>query len=123
MGEGDFNEFMRLGNQLVIAAKNFAREENLSPAVMPRLSKDMIEQLKLADKVVDVFDRASRKNFVTVQRYSVDKPESSYAKVRIFAGKKEEEKFQQFVYVNFEFEEFIYLFHVMNSVCDKIIAN
>ena len=28
MGEADFNQFMRLRNQLVNAAENFAREEN-----------------------------------------------------------------------------------------------
>ena len=30
MGEADFNQFMRLRNQLVNAAENFAREENLT---------------------------------------------------------------------------------------------
>ena len=54
-------------------------------------------------------------------RYTVDKPESSYAQVRLFARKKENEKFQQVVYVNDKLEEFIYLLDVMNSVYDKII--
>ena len=31
MREADFNQFMRLRNQLVNAAENFAREENLTP--------------------------------------------------------------------------------------------
>ena len=30
-GEADFNRFMRLRNQLVNAAENFAREENFDP--------------------------------------------------------------------------------------------
>ena len=59
MGEADFNQFMRLRNQLVYAAENFAREENLTPVQIPTLSKDMDEQLKLAHKVVDVVDRAN----------------------------------------------------------------
>ena len=41
IGEADFRQFMRLKNQLVIAAENFAREENLSQVLIPILSKDM----------------------------------------------------------------------------------
>ena len=93
IGKADSNQFMRLMNQLVNAAENFAREDNLTPVLMPTLSKDMDEQLKLAHKVVDVVDRANKKVFVTLLRYNVDKPESSYAQVRLFATKKEDEKF------------------------------
>ena len=46
-GMADFNQFMRLRNQLFMAAENFAREENLSPVLIPTLSKDLYEQLKL----------------------------------------------------------------------------
>ena len=56
VGVADFNQFMPLRNQLVIAAENFAREENLSLRLIPTLFKDMDEQLKLARKVVDVVD-------------------------------------------------------------------
>ena len=34
MGEADFNQFLRLRNQLVFAAENFGREENLSPVLI-----------------------------------------------------------------------------------------
>ena len=47
----------------------------------------MDEQLKLAHKVVDVVDLANRKICVTLLRYNVDTPESSYAQVRLFARK------------------------------------
>ena len=107
MGEADFNQFMRLRNQLVNAAENFAREENLTPVLIPTMYKDMDEQLKLAHKVVDVVDRANRKIFVTLLRYNVDKPECSCTQVRLFARKKEDEKFEQVVYVNYKLEEFI----------------
>ena len=43
MGEADFNQFMRLRNQLVNAAENFARGENLTPVVIPTVSRDMNE--------------------------------------------------------------------------------
>ena len=49
-GEADFNQFMRLRHQLVLAAENFARPENLSPVLIPILSKNMDKQLKLAQK-------------------------------------------------------------------------
>ena len=123
MGEADFNQFMRLRNQLVNAAESFAREENLTPKLIPTMSRDMDEQLKLAHKVVDVVDRTNRKICVTLLRYNVDKPESSYAQVRLFARKKEDEKIQQVVYVNYKLEEFIYLLGVMNSVYGKVITN
>ena len=123
MGEANFNQFMRLRNQLANAAENFAREENLTPVVIPTMSRDMDEQLKLAHKVVDVVDRANRKLCVIVLRYSVDKPESSSAQVRFFARKKEDEKFQQVVYVKYKLEEFSYLFDVKNFVDDKDITN
>ena len=48
MNEADFNQFIRLRNQLVIAAENFARDESLSPVLIPTMAKDMDEQLKLA---------------------------------------------------------------------------
>ena len=56
--------------------------------LIPTMSKDMEEQLKLAHKIVDVLDRANRKICVTLLRYNVDKPDSSYAQVRIFAMRK-----------------------------------
>ena len=122
MGEEAFNQHLRMRNQLVIAAEIFAREENLSPVLIQTLSKDMDEHLKLAKKVVDVVDRTNRKPCVTLQRYSVEEIEKSYAQVRIFAKKKKDDKFQQFVYVNYKVEEFIYLIDVMKSVHDNIIA-
>ena len=122
-GEEDFNQFMQLRNQLVNAAENFPREENFTPVLIPTMSKDMDEQLKLAHNVVDAVDRANRKICVTLPRHNVDKPESSYAQVRLFARKKEDEKFQQVVYVNYKFEEFIYLLDTMNSVYDKVNTN
>ena len=122
-GEADFNQFMRLRNQLVNGAENFAREENLTPVLIPTMSKDMDEPHKLAHKVVDVVDRAKRKICVTLLRYNVYKPESSYNQVRLFARKKEDEKFQEFVYVNYKIEEFFYFLDVMNSVYDKVFTN
>ena len=123
MGEADFNQFTRQRNQLVVAADNFVREQSLSPVLQSTLSKDIDEQLKLVHKVIDVVDRPMRRICVTLLRYRVDNPDSSYAQVRLFGRKKEEEKFQQIVYVNYRLDEFIYLLDAMNSVYDKVIAN
>ena len=87
MGEADFKQFMRLRNQLVNAAENHAREENLTTVLIPIMSKDMDEQLKLAHKVVHVVDGANRKICVTLLRYNGDKLESFYAQVRQAARK------------------------------------
>ena len=92
MGEADFNQFIRQRNQLVVAAKNSLREQNLSSVLQSTLSKDMEEQLKLVHKVINVVDRPNRTICVTVLRYKVENPETSYAQVRLFGRKKEEEK-------------------------------
>ena len=123
MGEAGFNQFVRQRNQLVVAADNFLREQNLSPVLQSTLSKDMEEQLKLVHKVIDVVDRPNRRICVTLLRYKVDNPETFYAQVRLFGRKKEEEKFQQIVYVNYRLDEFAYLLDVMNSVYERKIAN
>ena len=117
--EADFNQFSRQRNQLVVAADNFIREQNLSPVLQSTLSKDMEEQLKLVHKAIDVVDRANRRICVTLLRYKADNPESFYAQVRLFGRKKEEVKFQQIVYVNYKLDNFVYLLDVMNSVHDK----
>ena len=123
MEEADFNQFIRQRNQLVVVADNFLKEQNLSPVLQSTLSKDMEEQLKLVHKVIDVVDRPNRKICVTLLRYKVDNPDTSYAQDRLFGRKNEEEKFQQIMYVNYKLDEFIYLLDVMNSVYDKAIAN
>ena len=60
---------------------------------------------------------------MTLLRYKVDSPETSYAQVRLLGRKKAEENFQQIVYVNYRPDEFVYLLDVMNSLYDKVIAN
>ena len=115
-GETDFNQFMRLRSQLVIVAENFVRQENLSTVLKTKIPKDMEEQSELAHKAFNVVDRANRKLCVTLLRYNVDKPEGSYSQVQIFGTKKEDEKFQQIVYVECKFQKFIYLLDLLTSV-------
>ena len=122
MGEADCNQFTRLRNQPVVAVRDFSKEENLPPVQVKLLAKDMEEQLKLTQKVVEVVDRLHRKICVTMLRYNVEEPETSYFQVRLFGRRKDEEKFNQIVYVNYKLEEFIYLLDVISSVYEKVIA-
>ena len=122
MGEADFHQFIRHGNQLVVAADNFLREQSLSPVLQSALSKGMEERLKFVHKVIDVVDCPNRWICVTTLRYKADKPETSYAQVCLSGRKKEEEKIQQIVYVNYKRDEFVYLLDVMISIYYKVIA-
>ena len=83
----------------------------------------MEEQLKLVHKVIDVVDCPKGRICVTLLRYKADNPDTTYAQVRLFGRKTEEEKFQQNVYVSYKLEKFVYLLVAMNSVYDKVIAN
>ena len=122
IGEEDFNQFMRLKNQLVNAAEDFAREENLTPVLIPTMTKDMDEQLKLSQELVDLVDRANRNICGTLLLYSADKPQSFHPQVRLFARKKDDEKFHQVVYLKYKLEENIYLLDVMKFVYDNVIT-
>ena len=78
MGEADFNQFIRLRNQLVVAVRDFSKEENLPLVQVRLLAKEIEEQLKLTGKVVEVVDGPHRKICGTMLRYNVEKPETSY---------------------------------------------
>ena len=109
-GEADFNQFLRLRHQLVVAVRDYSREENLPPVEVKLLAKDMEEQLKLTPNVVEVADRPHRQICVTMLRYNVEKSETLYVQVRLFGRKQDEEKFNKIVYVNYKIDEFfIYL--------------
>ena len=62
LGEADFNKFIRLRNQLVVAIRDFSKEENLPPVQEKLLAKDMEKQLKLTHKVLEVVDRPQKKD-------------------------------------------------------------
>ena len=83
---------MANNNQLVVAVRDFSKEANQSPVERKLLAKEMEEQLKLTDKFVKVVDRLHRKISVTMLRYNMEKPETSYVQVRLFGKRKEEEK-------------------------------
>ena len=88
MGEVDFNQFIRLRNQLVVAVRDFSKEENRPPVQVKLLAKDMEELLRLTHKVVEVVDGPHRKICVTMLRYNVEKPDTPYVQVRLLRKRK-----------------------------------
>ena len=82
------------------------------------MSKDMDGLLNLVHKIVDVVDRTNKKICVTLVRYNVYETKKAYRQAQLFAGKEEDESFQQIVLVNYKLEEIIYLFHVVKAVTD-----
>ena len=56
-------------------------------------------------------------------RYNVEKPETSYVQVRLFGRRKEEEIFNQVVYLKYKLDEFFNLLDVVNYVHGKVITN
>ena len=56
-------------------------------------------------------------------RYNVEKPETLSVQVQLFGRRKDEKKFNQIVYDNYKFDEFIQILDVMKSVYDKPFAN
>ena len=108
IGATDFNYLKKLQNQLVDGAQNF-RGEGLSLVQVPTMSMYMVEQVKLADKVVGVVDPGNREISETLLRYSVDKLDLSIAQVRFFAPEDVDQTFNQIVYVKIKLNLFINL--------------
>ena len=123
MGEADFIQFTGERNQLLVAIRDLSKEENLPPVQVKLLAKNLEEQLKFTHKIEEVVGQPHRNIYVTMLRYNVEKPQTSYVQVRLLGRRKNEEKFNQIVYVNYKLDEFIYLLDVMNSVYDNVFAN
>ena len=81
--------------------------------LIPTMSVDMDEQLKVAQNVVDIIDRANRKICVTMLRYSAVQCEfiCSFPKICRRNGGQEGSKI---VYVSITLEDYIYLLDVLN---------
>ena len=56
MEEADFHHFIRLRHQLVVAVRDFSKQENLPLVQVKQLAKDMEEQLRPTHKVVEIVD-------------------------------------------------------------------
>ena len=123
MGKADCNQFIRQRNQLVVAADNFLREQNLSPVLQSTLSKTWRRNWSLFTRWLTLWS-AQTERFVwhcwdtrwTTQKLPM--PKSVYSD-----GKKRKKNFSKLCMSTINFGEFLYLLDVMNSVYDKVIAN
>ena len=101
MGISNYIRFLKLRVHLGFAAKNASWEELLFPVQIPTKFKDMDEQLKSAQKKVEIKDRRNRKFYVTLPQHFLDHPGGSYAQDQIFAKKKQNDKFQLSFHMSF----------------------
>ena len=69
MGETDFNQFMRLRSQLVVAAENFGRKGKVVPSDDINIVQRPGWTNQTGHKVVDVVVWAIRKLYKTLPRY------------------------------------------------------
>ena len=123
MREAWLKHTIGLRSELSVAAENFSWEEKLFLVQMPSIPKDMDEQITVTQKGVDVVQFANKQSCLTLLHYKNDRLENSHDSVPVFARKKEGDKFQQNVHVNFKLDEFQSSIVILISVYNKIIAN
>ena len=85
--------------------------------------KDLEEQINFAYKMNHVADGPNRKTRVTLQRYSMDKKETCYVQIQIFARRKEEEKPQNTCRLSYKVEHFFLSLDFSICVTDKFTTN
>ena len=123
LGVFDFKQLLCLRNPIVLAVREFSTDETLKEVVTSPLSKDLDEQLKHVQKAITIVDRPKRKIIATMKKYCMDKPESTYVQLRLFTRNSEHDKFQQLVFVNYKYDEFLCLLDVINSISDQVLSN
>ena len=123
LGVSDFKQLLCLRNPIVLAVREFSTDETLKEVVTSPLSKDLDEQLKHVQKAITIVDRPKRKIIATMKKYCMDKPESLYVQLRLFTRNSEHDKFQQLVFVNYKYDEFLCLLDVINSISDQVLSN
>ena len=123
LGVFDFKQLLCLRNPIAQAVREFSADETLKEVVTSPLSKDLDEQLKHVQKAITIVDRPKRKIFATMKNYCTDKPESTYVPLRLFTRNSEHDKFQHLVFVNYKYDEFLYLLDVITSVSDQVLSN
>ena len=103
-----------------MAAERFCRDYELSLIEITNKFKDLPEQVNLVNKMVDVVDKSNRDFYVLLLQYNVEKPQSFYAQVQIFAKRKEEVEFEPIVNKT---DEYIFQFIVMKRLDDNILRS
>ena len=120
MRESDFKQFMQLRNRLDITTEKFSGKQNLSLVHIPTISKDMDDQLRLAQRVVDVVI-VPREKYLWLCALKSGQAREFIFSSQMNCKKKEEEKFQQTVCVKQKLDEFLCLRDVMNLYIIKCL--
>ena len=119
----DFKQLLCLRNSIALAVREFSTGETLKEVVTSPLSKDLDEQLKHVQKAIPIVDRPKKKINATMKKNCMDEPESTYVQLRLFKRYSEHDKFQQLVFVNYKYDEFLYLLDVITSISDQVLSN
>ena len=110
-------------NPIVLAITEFSTDETVKEVVTSPLSKDLDEQLKHVQKGITIVDRPKRKIIATMKKNNIDKPENTYVQLRVFTRNGEHHKFQQLVFVSYEYDEFLYLLDFITYLSDQVLSN
>ena len=68
-------------------------------------------------------DRPKKKTIASMKKYYKDRPESTCVQRRFFTRNSEYDEFQQLLFVNNNFAEFLYLLDVITSISDQVKSN
>ena len=123
LGVFDFKQLLCLRNPIALAVREFPKDETLKEVVNSTLSEDMDEQIKHSQKAITIVDRPKRKIFATMKKYCMDKPKSTFVQLRLLRRNSEHDKFQQLVFVNYNYDEYLYLLDVITSISDQVLSN
>ena len=123
LGVFNFKQLLCFRNPIVLAVTEVSTDETLKEVVTSALSKDLDEQLKHVQKPITIVDRPKKKINATMKKYCMDKPESTYVQLRLFTRNSEHDKFQQLVFINYKYDEFLYLLDVITSISDQVLSN
>ena len=120
--ETDFNQFIRLTNQLVVAVRDFSKEENLPPVKVKLLAKAWSSTLNLHTICRNCW-WTTQKDLCDYAALQSGEAGDAICSSAIDWKKKGGRKTIQIVYVIYKPDEFISSLVVMYSVYDKIFAS
>ena len=58
-----------------------------------------------------------------MKKYCMDKPETTFVQLRLFRRNSERDKFQHLVFVNYNYDQYLYLLDVITPMSDQVLSN
>ena len=123
VGVFDLKQLFCLRNPIVQTIRGFSKDETLKEVVTSPLTKDLDEELKHVQKAITIVDRPKNKVVATMKKYCTEKPESTYVQLRLFTRNSKLDKFQQLVFVNYKYDEFLCLLDAITSISVQVLSN